>query len=117
MSYTPCDYMDDVNAALGVSLDTEDVTEVANAALAEISRLKALDTSSGLESEHGGTWEEHEKFPPADWRMDVSNGDTRLGYWAWVVSQIEATEDDVPDAPLGSIDHMPDRNSDKERID
>jgi hypothetical protein len=48
--------------------------------------------------------------------MDVDNGDTRSGYWDWVLAQIESAED-MSDDLTGSIDHMPDRNSDIEEID
>jgi hypothetical protein len=41
MSYSPCDYMDDVNRALGISMDTENVREVAEAAIGAINALKA----------------------------------------------------------------------------
>ncbi|UPT95436.1 hypothetical protein J4G48_0040490 [Bradyrhizobium barranii subsp. apii] len=43
MSYSPCDYMDDVNAALNVDVDDEDVSVSADAALAEIERLQAIE--------------------------------------------------------------------------
>ena len=42
---------------------------------------------------HGGTWGEHDDYPVADWVMDATNGDTRLGYWEWVADMIEARED------------------------
>jgi hypothetical protein len=33
-------------------------------------------------------------FPVEDWRNDVANGDTRMGYWEWVAAQLEAQEND-----------------------
>ena len=37
--------------------------------------------------QYGGEWGEHPKYPSSDWKYEVSNGDTRLGYWEWVGSQ------------------------------
>jgi hypothetical protein len=43
---------------------------------------------------NGGFWGEHPGFPVEDWRNDVANGDTRMGYWEWVAAQLEAQEND-----------------------
>ncbi len=32
-----------------------------------------------------GFWDDYPEFPSKDWAYEVSNGDTRLGYWDWVV--------------------------------
>lgn len=106
MSYSPCDFMDNITSALNINLDTDDVSKVADVALAEIERLQAADK---LAEANGGTWGEHHTYTPADWRLDVANCDTRSGYWDWVLAQIEANDAEVSQ---GSIDHMPDRNSD-----
>jgi len=37
-------------------------------------------------------WAEHPEHPVSDWQYEVSNGDTRLGYWDWLV---ERTGDSV----------------------
>jgi hypothetical protein len=37
-------------------------------------------------------WDEHPKYPLEDWKYEVVNEDTRLGYWEWVNSKIEAIE-------------------------
>lgn len=29
-------------------------------------------------------WDDHPNFPSEDWRYEVANNSTRLGYWAWV---------------------------------
>lgn len=34
-------------------------------------------------------WGEHPQHSSGDWRFEVANGDTRLGYWAWVEARIE----------------------------
>jgi hypothetical protein len=40
-------------------------------------------------------WGEDEEYPVQDWRMEVANDDTRLGYWDWVDNQrIANAEDD-----------------------
>lgn len=32
-------------------------------------------------------WSEHPNYPADDWKYEVANGDTRLGYWPWVAAQ------------------------------
>lgn len=34
-----------------------------------------------------GIWGECEDFPRSDWKYDVQNNDTNLGYWDWVVEK------------------------------
>lgn len=48
-----------------------------------------MNQEEELREKHGGFWGEHPEFPVVDWKYDVDNGDTRLGYWAWVASRIE----------------------------
>lgn len=36
------------------------------------------------------TWAEHHEYPLEDWHYAVTNGDTRLGYEAWIGQQKEA---------------------------
>ena len=46
---------------------------------------------SGAESladQHGGHWGQHPDHPAEDWRYEVGNNDTRLGYWDWVEDRI-----------------------------
>ncbi|MBK6616367.1 hypothetical protein [Ottowia sp.] len=45
---------------------------------------------TALADQHGGTWGEHPDHPLSDWRYQVENDETRLGYWEWVVSEIDA---------------------------
>ena len=33
--------------------------------------------------------EEHPEYPRADWQYQVSQGDTKLSYWDWVVHSVE----------------------------
>lgn len=37
---------------------------------------------------------EHEYYNREDWQQDVSNGDTKRGYWEWVYASIEANNGD-----------------------
>lgn len=39
-----------------------------------------------------GMWGEHDGFPVSDWVLDVRDEGTRIGYWEWVVDQVEARE-------------------------
>jgi hypothetical protein len=39
-------------------------------------------------SEEFGYWNEYPDYPAADWRHEISEDNTRLGYWAWVVEKI-----------------------------
>lgn len=34
-------------------------------------------------------WDSHPDYPVEDWQWEVSNDDTRLGYWGWVKSQMD----------------------------
>jgi hypothetical protein len=34
-------------------------------------------------------WIDDEEFPSSDWREEVANDDTRLGYTEWVLAQRE----------------------------
>ncbi len=38
----------------------------------------------------GDAWGQHPDYPREDWQYDVSNGDTRLGYWEWVLHNVES---------------------------
>lgn len=45
-------------------------------------------TAQALIATHG-IWGEHRDYPAADWRYEVQNDDTRLGYWEWVAAKLE----------------------------
>lgn len=42
-----------------------------------------------LKAAHGGTWGQHPAYPQSDWRGEVVNADTVLGYWEWVQARLE----------------------------
>ncbi len=46
-------------------------------------------------------WGEHPDYPLQDWRYDVADDNTRLGYWQWVVDRIRCNEDDCDDNNKG----------------
>lgn len=39
-------------------------------------------------------WGSHPKFTMEDWQFEVSEGDTRRGYWEWVSVQLEMMWDE-----------------------
>ena len=41
--------------------------------------------------------EENPRFPVSDWKYEVSNGDTWLGYQEWLEHRIESEPDDPED--------------------
>lgn len=41
-------------------------------------------------------WAEHPDYPPSDWARETEENNTRLGYWAWVSSQIDIEEQSRP---------------------
>jgi len=45
----------------------------------------------GLQDEYGH-WGSHPQFPREDWKYEVANSDTTLGYWEWVKAQLELDE-------------------------
>lgn len=60
-------------------------------------RLKIDDAWSAVEAwmdrfvrKFGGWWGEHPEYSVTDWRHEVRNETTRLGYWDWVLSSLEA---------------------------
>ena len=36
-----------------------------------------------------GVWSDHPDFPSSDWKEEVANDETRLGYWDWVQNAME----------------------------
>lgn len=43
----------------------------------------------------GDQWKSCGEYPREDWRLDVENGDTNIGYWEWVIHQAESNEVDL----------------------
>ena len=42
-----------------------------------------------FKEQHGGHWSEtgDPDYPIEDWKTEVANGDTRMGYWEWAYQQ------------------------------
>ena len=40
----------------------------------------------------GDLWGEHPKYSKGDWRYEIDNNDTVLGYWEWVYMKLEGEE-------------------------
>jgi hypothetical protein len=57
--------------------------------------------AEALREQHDGFWGEHAEHSVSDWQAEVADDDTRLGYWEWVVCQIEQAEDDSDDGDDG----------------
>jgi hypothetical protein len=49
-----------------------------------------LSPADELREANGGHWGEHPDYPLRDWRHEVGDDNTRLGYWEWVASCIES---------------------------
>jgi hypothetical protein len=54
------------------------------------------NASENLAERYGGTWGEHPDYRAASWRLEVWEEATRLGYWEWVVAQLEVRDDAGP---------------------
>ncbi|WP_169833165.1 hypothetical protein [Sphingomonas panacis] len=46
-----------------------------------------------------GPWGEHPDYRLSDWKTEVQNDDTRLGYWAWVASCADRAQASPPPLP------------------
>ena len=42
-------------------------------------------------------WDDDPEWPSSDWRFDVSEENTRLGYWDWVAQMREAVRENIND--------------------
>jgi len=54
---------------------------------AMLERTLADGSAGTLPAEADGGWSEDPDHPLADWRTEVANDDTRLGYWPWVAAR------------------------------
>jgi hypothetical protein len=67
--------------------------------------LTAQELREKYDTEEG--WGQHPRFTMEDWRNEVSNEDTRIGYWDWVEKSLAYAEDeeesakDVPQPGVG----------------
>jgi hypothetical protein len=56
--------------------------------------LTAQELREKYDTEEG--WGQHPRFTMEDWRNEVSNEDTRIGYWDWVEKSLAYAEDATP---------------------
>ncbi|QNG43557.1 hypothetical protein [Sphingobium yanoikuyae] len=64
----------------------------------ELSRRLAISAAT-LSPASPDPWMDHPDHPPADWKTDVANGDTRLGYLDWALARAEASDNAHPLTP------------------
>ena len=57
--------------------------------MASLKNYHGMKDAASLSAEYGWWDGDIEEYPVSDWIEAVANGDTRLGYWAWVEVQIE----------------------------
>jgi ribosomal protein S27AE len=100
-----CGYQwnDIYNFSHAETLDTcEEIDENGN-----LLGVKHADENGNIILEPAGDkdlWSEDPRHSRSDWRYDVANGDTNLGYWDWVKHNLEFDEDDKDREALnGSI--------------
>ena len=48
-----------------------------------------MDNTKAYIDGFGGELGENPDYPVADWQDEVANGDTRKGYWDWVIAQVD----------------------------
>ncbi|XAI97093.1 hypothetical protein [Dolichospermum phage Dfl-JY45] len=53
------------------------------------------EDAEALADSCGGFWSTHPDHPIEGWQHDVAEGDTRLGYWDWVVAEVRRGIDDA----------------------
>ncbi|KAA0573418.1 hypothetical protein [Azospirillum sp. Sh1] len=88
------------NGGDGISLDDAGIDALCERLNVE---QEGPDPIGALIEEFGGdrgVWGEHPGYPRADWRYQVENGDTNLGYWEWVENEL-AIERSAPVAEGG----------------
>lgn len=47
-----------------------------------------------------GPWGEYPRYPVDDWKSEVANDHTRLGYWQWVESREAEIDPEQTGSPL-----------------
>jgi hypothetical protein len=77
------------NVPVAITLDKvviPAIIEALNRPLGSVERRDAVDPNFDV-------WGQDDRFPRADWKFEVADGATGLGYWEWVDHQIEANQD------------------------
>lgn len=67
-------------------------------------RLQEEPALMHISEPFGGIWGEHPDHDPSDWRQEVENHDTRLGYWDWVAAKIDEAETEADSSDTGGAE-------------
>ncbi|GBG14291.1 uncharacterized protein NMK_1857 [Novimethylophilus kurashikiensis] len=70
----------------------QDAKWVSLAEAAKLNQKSPMDEA--IEELQQRWYEEHGFYTRSDWKEEVARGDTKLGYWEWVVHAIEANDGD-----------------------
>lgn len=81
-----------VSGAIAGSMSFDGPVDLEAFVTAQAVLSAGLEPSQVLAARLGGNWAECEQYPVEDWRLQIENGDTRAGYWDWVVSSAESDE-------------------------
>ena len=54
--------------------------------------VRTAQVASLVDSCGGDLWGEHPQYPKSDWKYEVENGDTFLGYWEWVYCKLDEAD-------------------------
>jgi hypothetical protein len=58
----------------------------------EYAKKKAL-LDAAIAHRDSASHESHEEYTREEWKDDVQAGDTQLGYWDWVIHNLESHEE------------------------
>lgn len=61
------------------------------------------DDETAMADAYGGHWGAHPEYTVTDWTQEVTNGDTRLGYWRWVAGEARRAIEDAVATDLASL--------------
>ena len=51
--------------------------------------MESMNEAQSFAEEWGGWWSSHDEYLPEQWQKEVADGNTRAGYWDWVIAQLE----------------------------
>jgi hypothetical protein len=54
----------------------------------DMEEIDIFDPADELVARYG-SWGQDDRYPRADWQREVSNGETNLGYWDWLLQQYD----------------------------
>lgn len=89
LAVTFCDVTGDEDC----TIQTIDVEPETPADVKQLTCAVRTAATAALICDTGGDlWGEHPKYPKGDWRYEIDNNDTILGYWEWVYMKLEGEE-------------------------